>query len=90
MLFCMFSAPKDHLLWSNRSHAYTSVDKYKEAYHDAEMVLKLRPDWPKVTHCSLKYMYQPVRHVHVYRHQCYKSFFMLNSSEHEFFLAHRW
>lgn len=40
-------APNDHLLWSNRSHAYASEEKYKEAYHDAEVVLKLRPDWPK-------------------------------------------
>ena len=47
-LFFFISVPEDHLLWSNRSHAYASEDKYKEAYHDAEMVLKLRPDWPKV------------------------------------------
>ena len=55
-LFFFISVPEDHLLWSNRSHAYASEDKYKEAYHDAEMVLKLRPDWPKV--CSeCLYMY---------------------------------
>lgn len=40
-------APKDHILWSNRSHAYYKLDKYKEALDDAEQVLRLRPDWPK-------------------------------------------
>lgn len=33
---------------SNRSHAYASIDCYKEALSDAERVIELRPDWPKV------------------------------------------
>jgi len=44
----LYSVPQDHLLWSNRSHAYSSLDRNKEALEDAEVVLKLRPDWPKV------------------------------------------
>ncbi|OWF53763.1 LON peptidase N-terminal domain and RING finger protein 3-like [Mizuhopecten yessoensis] len=40
-------APNDHLLLSNRSHAYASLDKYEEALRDGELVIRLRPDWPK-------------------------------------------
>ncbi|GFR68572.1 LON peptidase N-terminal domain and RING finger protein 3-like [Elysia marginata] len=40
-------APCDHLLLSNRCHAYASLDKFQEALTDAELVVKLRPDWPK-------------------------------------------
>ncbi|KAK3597512.1 hypothetical protein CHS0354_041930 [Potamilus streckersoni] len=40
-------APRDHILLSNRSHAYAALDKYKEALEDAEKVVMLRPDWPK-------------------------------------------
>lgn len=40
-------APCDHLLLSNRCHAYASLDKFQEALEDAELVVKLRPDWPK-------------------------------------------
>ncbi|KAL4230189.1 LON peptidase N-terminal domain and RING finger protein 3 [Mactra antiquata] len=40
-------APTDHILWSNRSNAYNSLDRYKEALCDADEVNKLRPDWPK-------------------------------------------
>ncbi|KAL8562181.1 hypothetical protein ACOMHN_005166 [Nucella lapillus] len=37
----------DHLLYSNRSHAYASLDRFSEALKDAEKVVRLRPDWPK-------------------------------------------
>ena len=40
-------APCDHLLLSNRCHAYASLDQYQEALADAEHVVDLRPDWPK-------------------------------------------
>ncbi|XP_069131502.1 LON peptidase N-terminal domain and RING finger protein 3-like [Argopecten irradians] len=40
-------APNDHLLLSNRSHAYVALDKNEEALRDGELVIKLRPDWPK-------------------------------------------
>ncbi|KAH3843339.1 hypothetical protein DPMN_116854 [Dreissena polymorpha] len=40
-------APKDHLLLSNRSYAFSRLDKYQEALDDADHVLSLRPDWPK-------------------------------------------
>ncbi|XP_059144291.1 LON peptidase N-terminal domain and RING finger protein 3-like [Physella acuta] len=40
-------AQQDHLLLSNRSHAYSSLDRYEEALRDAEAVIKIRPDWPK-------------------------------------------
>lgn len=47
MEFC-FTAPHDHLLLSNRSHAFACLDRFSEALQDAERVIKLRPDWPKV------------------------------------------
>lgn len=37
----------DHLLFSNRSYAYASLDRFDEALDDAENVVRLRPDWPK-------------------------------------------
>lgn len=40
-------SPRDHLLLSNRSHAYVSLDRFSEAMKDAEKVVELRPDWPK-------------------------------------------
>ncbi|XP_060064809.1 LON peptidase N-terminal domain and RING finger protein 3-like [Ylistrum balloti] len=40
-------APNDHLLLSNRSHAFASLDKNEEALRDGELVIRLRPDWPK-------------------------------------------
>ncbi|XP_061189367.1 LON peptidase N-terminal domain and RING finger protein 1-like [Saccostrea echinata] len=40
-------SPRDHLLLSNRSHAYASLDRFSEAMEDAEKVVELRPDWPK-------------------------------------------
>ncbi|KAK3100163.1 hypothetical protein FSP39_015593 [Pinctada imbricata] len=40
-------APSDHLLLSNRSHAFASLDRFKEGLEDAERVIMLRPDWPK-------------------------------------------
>ncbi|XP_033744047.1 LON peptidase N-terminal domain and RING finger protein 3-like [Pecten maximus] len=40
-------APNDHLLLSNRSHAFVSLDKNEEALRDGEHVIRLRPDWPK-------------------------------------------
>ncbi|XP_064636174.1 LON peptidase N-terminal domain and RING finger protein 3-like isoform X2 [Lineus longissimus] len=40
-------APNDHLLVSNRSHAYASLERYHEALADADIIIKLRPDWPK-------------------------------------------
>eukprot|EP00921_Rhytidocystis_pertsovi_P011057 GHVQ01017816.1.p1 GENE.GHVQ01017816.1~~GHVQ01017816.1.p1 ORF type:complete len:549 (-),score=83.33 GHVQ01017816.1:1872-3518(-) len=39
--------PGDHVLYSNRSGAYASLHKYKEALQDAEKCVKLKPDWPK-------------------------------------------
>ena len=44
---CFFAADADHLLFSNRSHAYASLDLYDQALEDAEKVVKMRPDWPK-------------------------------------------
>ncbi|WAR00617.1 LONF3-like protein [Mya arenaria] len=39
--------PNDHLLWSNRSFALSRLDRNEEALEDADMILQLRPDWPK-------------------------------------------
>mmetsp|Transcript_35260 Transcript_35260/g.64490 ORF Transcript_35260/g.64490 Transcript_35260/m.64490 type:complete len:211 (+) Transcript_35260:98-730(+) len=38
---------KDHTLFSNRSAAYVSLRKYKEALEDATSCVALKPDWPK-------------------------------------------
>mmetsp|Transcript_48152 Transcript_48152/g.112614 ORF Transcript_48152/g.112614 Transcript_48152/m.112614 type:complete len:204 (-) Transcript_48152:79-690(-) len=38
---------KDHTLFSNRSAAYVSLGKYREALADATSCVKLKPDWPK-------------------------------------------
>lgn len=48
MFYFVLAAQNDHILWSNRSHAFYRLDRYKEALDDAEQVLRLRPDWPKV------------------------------------------
>lgn len=48
--FFLFAAPHDHLLASNRSHAYASIYKFKQALADADLVISLRPDWPKVNY----------------------------------------
>jgi len=41
-------APKNHVLFSNRSAAYAKQENYTAALKDAERVLELKPDWPKV------------------------------------------
>uniref|UniRef100_A0A8R7TKV3 STI1 domain-containing protein n=1 Tax=Triticum urartu TaxID=4572 RepID=A0A8R7TKV3_TRIUA len=40
-------APDNHVLFSNRSAAYASLHRYKEALADAERTVALRPDWAK-------------------------------------------
>lgn len=40
-------APENHVLYSNRSASYASLQKYKEALTDAQMTVKLKPDWSK-------------------------------------------
>ena len=37
----------DHLLISNRSHAYYKMGNYHAALADAESTIALRPDWGK-------------------------------------------
>ncbi|XP_076446045.1 LON peptidase N-terminal domain and RING finger protein 1-like [Babylonia areolata] len=37
----------DHLLFSNRSHAYASLQQYDKAQEDAERVVAMCPNWPK-------------------------------------------
>jgi stress-induced-phosphoprotein 1 len=39
----------NHILYSNRSAVYCKVEKYVEALRDAEKVVSLMPDWPKVS-----------------------------------------
>lgn len=41
-------SPNDHVLYSNRSGAYASMDKYDLALEDASKCITLKPDWPKV------------------------------------------
>ncbi|KAH9513489.1 LON peptidase N-terminal domain and RING finger protein 3 [Bulinus truncatus] len=40
-------SPNDHLLRSNRSQAYASLDQFEEALADAEVVIQILPQWPK-------------------------------------------
>ena len=42
-----FLAPNDHLLTSNRSHAYMKLGMYEESLEDAQRTIKTRPDWGK-------------------------------------------
>jgi len=37
----------DHVLLSNRCHAFVELDRFTEALEDAEKCVELRPDWPK-------------------------------------------
>uniref|UniRef100_A0A8C9CQU0 LON peptidase N-terminal domain and ring finger 3 n=1 Tax=Phocoena sinus TaxID=42100 RepID=A0A8C9CQU0_PHOSS len=49
-------APNDHLLYSNRSQIYFTLESHEDALHDAEIACKLRPMGFKETlerpHCS--------------------------------------
>lgn len=40
--------PTDHVLYSNRSGAFASMDKYDLALDDASKCISLKPDWAKV------------------------------------------
>ncbi|CAB1336987.1 unnamed protein product [Coregonus sp. 'balchen'] len=40
-------APRDHVLYSNRSQINSSLKNYEDALHDAEMACKLMPLWSK-------------------------------------------
>lgn len=39
--------PSDHVLYSNRSAAYASMQQYQPALADAKRVVELKADWPK-------------------------------------------
>lgn len=41
-------SPSDAVLYSNRSGAYASLKQFENALNDAEMCVKLKPDWAKV------------------------------------------
>ncbi|XP_021541959.1 LON peptidase N-terminal domain and RING finger protein 3 isoform X2 [Neomonachus schauinslandi] len=49
-------APNDHLLYSNRSQIYFTLESHEDALHDAEIACKLRPmgfkEKPELPHCS--------------------------------------
>ncbi|XP_022851888.1 hsp70-Hsp90 organizing protein 3-like [Olea europaea var. sylvestris] len=40
-------APTNHVLYSNRSAAYSSLKKFSEALSDAQKTVELKPDWSK-------------------------------------------
>ncbi|KAK7330721.1 hypothetical protein VNO77_24919 [Canavalia gladiata] len=40
-------SPSNHVLYSNRSAAYASLQKYPEALADAQKTVDLKPDWSK-------------------------------------------
>ncbi|KAI4315293.1 hypothetical protein L6164_028119 [Bauhinia variegata] len=40
-------SPDNHVLYSNRSAAYASLQKYSEALDDAKKTVGLKPDWSK-------------------------------------------
>jgi len=39
--------PNNHVLYSNRSAAYASLEKYEEALQDGEKTIEVKPDWGK-------------------------------------------
>lgn len=41
-------SPADAVLYSNRSGSYASLKQFENALKDAEMCVKLKPDWAKV------------------------------------------
>uniref|UniRef100_A0A2K6QA57 LON peptidase N-terminal domain and ring finger 3 n=1 Tax=Rhinopithecus roxellana TaxID=61622 RepID=A0A2K6QA57_RHIRO len=41
--FLILAAPNDHLLYSNRSQIYFTLESHENALHDAEIACKLRP-----------------------------------------------
>ncbi|XP_053057572.1 LON peptidase N-terminal domain and RING finger protein 3 isoform X4 [Acinonyx jubatus] len=49
-------APNDHLLYSNRSQIYFTLESHEDALHDAEIACKLRPmgfkESRELPHCS--------------------------------------
>uniref|UniRef100_A0A8C9DSN6 LON peptidase N-terminal domain and ring finger 3 n=1 Tax=Prolemur simus TaxID=1328070 RepID=A0A8C9DSN6_PROSS len=49
-------APNDHLLYSNRSQIYFTLESHEDALHDAEIACKLRPmgfkENQELPHCS--------------------------------------
>jgi len=40
-------SPEDHIITSNRSHAYMKINKLYEAVRDAKYTVAMRPDWGK-------------------------------------------
>ncbi|KAL2490047.1 Hsp70-Hsp90 organizing protein 2 [Forsythia ovata] len=40
-------APANHVLFSNRSAAYASLNKFSDALSDAQKTVELKPDWSK-------------------------------------------
>lgn len=47
--FLISAAPNDHLLYSNRSQIYFTLESHEDALHDAEIACKLRPMGFKVS-----------------------------------------
>lgn len=45
----ILAAPNDHLLYSNRSQIYFTLEAHEDALHDAEIACKLRPMGFKVS-----------------------------------------
>ncbi len=41
--------PENHVLYSNRSAAYSKMNMYAEAYDDACKTIDAKPDWAKVS-----------------------------------------
>ena len=41
--------PGNHVLYSNRSAAYSKQECYVDALQDAESTIRIKKDWPKVT-----------------------------------------
>lgn len=40
-------SPTNHVLYSNRSASYASLNQFTEALQDAQKTVDLKPDWPK-------------------------------------------
>lgn len=47
--------PGNAVLYSNRSAAYASLDRWSLALADGQKAAELRPDWPKAYRCTVWY-----------------------------------
>jgi tetratricopeptide (TPR) repeat protein len=52
--------PNNHILFSNRSAAFSKAGKYNEALEDAEKTISIKKDWAKV--CNFYFVLTLIYH----------------------------